>query len=240
MIEARVLTKTYKGQRALSEASFSAGPGRITALLGANGAGKSTLLKILCGFHLPDSGDALICGTSLISDPVRARNLTGFVPEDPVFYDWYTAGQSLEFCAGMVILSPQDRQQAVERVIQQCGLSSFLHKSVRTLSRGMRQRLSLAQALVHCPPVLLLDEPSNGLDPAQQAAFRSILAGLAGTCTILLSTHNLTEAEQLGSDVLILHRGALVAQGSIQDLLARSENGTLESVYLALAAEDPV
>jgi len=240
MIEARVLTKTYKGQRALAEASFTAGPGTITALLGANGAGKSTLLKILAGFHLPDTGDAFICGKSLVSDPIAARKLTGFVAEDAVFYDWYTAAQSLNFFACMLINSPQDRPAAIERVIQECGLSSFLHKPIRNLSRGMRQRLSLAQALVHSPAVLLLDEPSNGLDPSQQATFRSILTGLANSCTILLSTHNLTEAEQLGSDVLLMHKGILVAQGSIDQLRARSSNGSLESAYVLLTAEDPV
>ena len=261
MIEVDSFTKIYGTKKADSKAvdgvSFVARPGVITGLLGPNGAGKTTILKAICALHYPTQGAVRIMGRDVESFPVEVRSLVGYVSEQPALIGSLTAKDFLQYAgelrfagrAGVQVagaegqavseaswesLSQESLSQAVERVVEECQLQQVLHKPISHLSKGYRQRLSFAQALLHNPPVLVLDEPVSGLDPAQIRQMRDMIKRLGREKTILLSTHLMQEVEALCQQVHIISRGRLVASGSAQEIATSSGTGSFEDAFLKL------
>ncbi len=209
MIQVQHITKLYSTQKALDDVSFSAEKGEIIGLLGPNGAGKSTLMKILTCYLPPSEGEATICGHSIYDDPLEVRRHIGYLPEhNPLYLDMYVK-EFLLFIAGLYhIPSPAQR---VDEMLTLTGLTPEAHKRISQLSKGYRQRVGLSQALIHDPEVLILDEPTTGLDPIQLEEIRALIRNVSKTKTVLLSTHIMQEVEALCSRAVIINHGKLVA-----------------------------
>jgi ABC-2 type transport system ATP-binding protein len=218
VIELRELRKSYGGVEAVHGVSFAAETGSVLGLLGPNGAGKTTIMKVLTGYHFPSSGSALVDGIDVVDDPIAVKARVGYLPESVPLYQDLTVAEYLDFIAdargldGSAISGA--RAQAIERVIAICGLSGVYRKRVEELSKGYRQRLGLAQAILHDPPILILDEPTTGLDPNQIIEIRELIKSLGESKTVILSTHILQEVEAICSNVIILNEGRVAAQGA--------------------------
>lgn len=248
MVEVDSFTKIYssdklknshsKGFLAVDSVSFTACPGLVTGLLGPNGAGKTTILKAICGLHYPSSGAVRVMGRDVESFPVEVRGMVGYVSEQPALIASFTAGDFLDYAARLRFayknFTDETVVQAVERVVEECDLKSVLHRPIGQLSKGYRQRLSFAQALLHNPPVLVLDEPVSGLDPAQIRQMRDMIRRLGRERTILLSTHLMQEVEALCQVVHIISGGRLVASGSAQEIVASTGTRSFEDAFLKL------
>jgi ABC-2 type transport system ATP-binding protein len=219
LIEVEDLTKRYGNFLALDHISFKAKEGHIVGFLGPNGAGKTTTMRILTGYMPPTSGKAVIAGYDVTTDSIDARQQIGYLPETVPLYPDMTVSGYVKFIAELRGLA--DRKKAVMAALEQVGLAHRANSLVRNISKGMRQRLGLAQAIVHNPPVLILDEPTIGLDPQQVREVRHLIRDLAKNHTVLFSTHILSEAEQLCDDVIIIQQGKILAQGSPVELRER-------------------
>ncbi|MFM9060164.1 MAG: ATP-binding cassette domain-containing protein [Bacteroidota bacterium] len=218
-IQANQLTRYYGAQKAVDALSFDVQSGQVVGLLGPNGAGKSTTMKMLTSYLKPDEGSAMVGGKDVVYDALEVRRLLGYLPEsNPLYTDMYVR-EYLRSVADYYRLDGVQRR--VERIIEQTGLGPEAHKRIVQLSKGYRQRVGLAQALVHDPKVLILDEPTSGLDPNQLVGIRELIMGLAANKTVLLSTHILREVEWMCPRVLIIHKGCLVADDTIQNLRSR-------------------
>jgi ABC-2 type transport system ATP-binding protein len=213
-IELKQVNKYYGNQRVLNDINISLQEGQIIGLLGPNGAGKSTLMKILTGFISPDSGEVLIKGYSVLEHPMKTKRKIGYLPEHNQLYPEMYVREYLEFVAGIFNISG-DR---VEEVVEETGLSPEAHKKIGHLSKGYRQRVGLAAAIIHDPDILILDEPTTGLDPNQLIEIRQLIKKLGREKTILLSTHILQEIEQMAERVLIINKGSIVADKFLKDL----------------------
>lgn len=224
MIEARNLQKSYGRVHALSGVSFDVPPGQVTGLLGANGAGKSTTIRIITGYTAPDAGWVRVGGVLASRDPIRVRQHIGYLPESAPTYGEMPVEAILGFRASLHGLRGKARKSAVDRAIDACVLQSVRRRRVGQLSKGYKQRVGLATAILHDPPVLVLDEPSNGLDPGQITETRSLIRRLAEGRTVLVSSHILPEIERTCDRVVILARGQLCAQGPLDELLAQGEH----------------
>jgi len=221
VIQVTELTKFYGAQCALNGLSFVLQPGEIAGLVGKNGAGKTTALRILSGQMLPGSGDALIAGHSVVRDPFEVRRRIGFLPEFPPLYNEMPVRSFLAFTARLRRVPAGRVGAAVARVVGLTDLEEVADAPVRTLSRGFRQRVGIAQAVIHEPPVVLLDEPMAGLDPVQIVHMRDLILGLRGRHTVLFSSHNLSEITQVCDRVILIDRGAVRAEGAEHELRAR-------------------
>lgn len=219
MIEVENLTKRYGNFTALDHISFKAKAGQIVGFLGPNGAGKTTTMRILTGYMPPTSGRAVIAGADVTSDSIDARQKIGYLPETVPLYPDMTVLGYVKFMAELRGLS--NPKKAALDALERVQLDHRAYSLVRSISKGMRQRLGLAQAIVHNPPVLILDEPTIGLDPSQVREVRQLIRDLAQKHTVLFSTHILSEAEQLCDDVIIIHQGQILAQGSPVELRER-------------------
>jgi ABC-2 type transport system ATP-binding protein len=213
MIEVQALTKRYGQVEAVREISFEAGRGEVLGLLGPNGAGKTTVMKILTGFCFPSSGRALVDGISVEENPVEVKKRVGYLPENVPLYGDLTVWEYLSFIAGARLIPREKRSPSIKAVLETCGLARVRTKGIETLSKGYKQRLGLAQAIIHDPPVLILDEPSSGLDPNQIIEIRALIRDLGKRKTVILSTHILREVEAVCSQVLILNEGRIAARG---------------------------
>jgi ABC-2 type transport system ATP-binding protein len=222
MIEVKHLTRRYAGVTAVDDLSFSVEAGEVTALLGPNGAGKTTTVRVLAGYLQPTGGTVTVGGLSLDRDALEIRRHIGYLPENAPVYPELRVREHLELMGDLYGMSLRKRLQRIEWVLGACGLGEAANRIIGQLSRGYRQRVGLAAALLHDPDVLILDEPTAGLDPNQGRAIRDVILGLAGSRTILMSTHSLAEAESLCRRVLILNRGKLVALDTPSDLRRRS------------------
>ena len=218
MIEVRNLTRRYGRTLALDDVAFHVARGEVVGFLGPNGAGKSTCMKILTGSLAPDRGEVRIGGVDLLEQPLAARRLVGFMPENVPLYPEAPVRDLLRFVADLKGVPRADTAAHVEAVMDRCGLREMADRPVGHLSKGYRQRAGLAQALVGDPPVLILDEPSSGLDPHQIVEIRRLIAGFRGEKTVLLSSHILAEVGQVCERVLILDRGRLVSEEAAADL----------------------
>ena len=218
MIEVRNLTRRYGRTLALDDVAFHVARGEVVGFLGPNGAGKSTCMKILTGSLAPDRGEVRIGGVDLLEQPLGARRLVGFMPENVPLYPEAPVRDLLRFVADLKGVPRGDTAAHVEAVMDRCGLREMADRPVGHLSKGYRQRAGLAQALVGDPPVLILDEPSSGLDPHQIVEIRRLIAGFRGEKTVLLSSHILAEVGQVCERVLILDRGRLVSEEAAADL----------------------
>lgn len=208
------IVKSFGSQRALDGVSFSVDKGEVVGFLGPNGAGKSTLMKILTTYHKPDEGHAEVGGHSILKAPRQVQRSIGYLPEhNPLYLDLYVR-EYLAFCAAVYRVS----KSRIPEVIQQTGLGPEAHKKIGQLSKGYRQRVGLAAALIHDPEVLILDEPTTGLDPNQLLEIRRLIREISKSKTILLSTHIMKEVEAVCDRVLIINRGKLVADAALSSL----------------------
>jgi ABC-2 type transport system ATP-binding protein len=226
------LTKQYGTQLAVNNVSFTIQPGEIVGFLGPNGAGKSTTMKILTGYLKPSSGDISVGGFSLLSDPMRAKQTLGYLPEhNPLYLDMYVK----EFLSLVGKLYGMSGKQLVDRrqeIITLCGLEQEQSKKIGLLSKGYRQRVGLAQALIHNPSTLILDEPTTGLDPNQILEIRSLIKNISQDKTVLFSSHIMQEVEALCDRVIVIRKGQIVADSTLIDLKKRGES--LEEIFRQL------
>lgn len=215
------LTKIYGSQKAVFDLTFSVGRGEIAGFLGPNGAGKSTTMKILTGIISATSGRAFVNSLDVAEHPVQVKKLVGYLPEDnPQYADLYVR-EYLQFAGRLYGMHGKALRWAVAEMIERCGLEREQNKKIEALSKGYRQRVGLAQALLHNPQVLILDEPTTGLDPNQIVEIRHLIREVSRDKTVLFSTHILQEAEALCNRVLVINRGTLVADGTLKDLKAQ-------------------
>jgi ABC-2 type transport system ATP-binding protein len=231
MIEARNLTKYYGPFVAAENITFSIPEGQIVAFLGPNGAGKTTTMKMLTGFLAPSDGTAKIAGLDVHRERIEASKRLGYLPENGPLYRDMTPLELLEFFGEARELAPARLKERITAVKELCALDQVLEKPIGQLSRGLRQRVGLAQALLHDPEVLIMDEPTAGLDPNQIRQFRENIRVLGSNKTILISTHILQEVEAVADHVLFVHNGRLVFEGTPADL---KEGGSLEKRFYRL------
>jgi len=225
------LTKVYGVQKALDEISFNAEPG-VLGFLGPNGAGKSTTMKILTGFIPQTSGKASVCGFDVETQAIEVKRRIGYLPESNALYMDMYVKESLGFMADIhQMRSPQKR---IAEVIEQTGLGPEQHKKVGQLSKGYKQRVGLAQAILHNPDVLILDEPTSGLDPNQLIGIRQLILDLGKTKTVVLSTHIMQEVEAVCSQVIIINKGHIVANDSLEGLRGKNKGKSLEKIFIGL------
>jgi ABC-2 type transport system ATP-binding protein len=238
MIEVESLTKQFGTKTAVDNLSFSVKKGEVLGFLGPNGAGKSTTMRMITGFISPTSGDAKVCGISIVDEPAQAKTKIGYLPESAPLYNDMTVTGFLKFCANIRGLRGTDRNDSVEKAIETCFLQSVATQSIDTLSKGYRHRTCLAQALLHDPEVLILDEPTDGLDPNQKHEVRQLIKRLGETKAILFSTHILEEVEAACTRAVIVDRGKIVADGTPSELIARSGTGSLTDLFRAVTSRD--
>lgn len=220
MIEVHNLSKSYDDVEALRDVSFSITAGEVIGLLGPNGAGKTTLMKIMTGFLHPSGGKAQINGLNVLEHTQQVQEMIGYLPENAPLYPELTVQSHLKMIADLRQIPSEKQQQFISDAIHAVDLADRLTRPVGTLSKGYRQRVGLAQAILHKPKLLILDEPTNGLDPTQIVEVRNLIKGLAKSSTILLSTHILSEVEATCGRALILIRGELKADAQLADLSA--------------------
>jgi ABC-2 type transport system ATP-binding protein len=232
MIEVQGLTKRYGELVAVSELTFKVEPGRIWGLLGPNAAGKTTTMRILTGYLPATSGRATVAGFDVFDQPDAVKRSIGYLPEIVPLYLDMTVSAYLGFVAEIKQVPKAKRKAAVDRAVESAGLKDVARRLIKNVSRGYKQRVGIAQALIHDPQVLILDEPTIGLDPAQIREIRELIRGLRGEHTILLSTHILPEVTQVCDGVVIINEGRLMASGSLADLAASYEK--MDGVVLRL------
>ena len=233
MIEIDGLTKRYGRHTVVDNLSFRCTSGEVLGFLGPNGAGKSTTMKMVTGFVTPDAGRASVCGHDVQADPIAARRRMGYLPEGAPSYAEMTPRSFLEFIADVRGLSGNSRQQRLATVIEQLNLGDVLHQSIDTLSKGFKRRVGLAQAILHDPDVLILDEPTDGLDPNQKHEVRELIRSMAADKLIVISTHILEEVEAVCSRAIIIASGRILADDTPQGLAAKSALHNAVEVSLA-------
>lgn len=238
MIEVENLSKKFGSKTAVDNLSFSVKKGEVLGFLGPNGAGKSTTMRMITGFLAPTHGDARICGISVIDHPSKAKQRIGYLPESAPLYNDMTVTSFLRFAAEIRGLGGSAKKEAVERAIETCFLQSVANQSIDTLSKGYRHRTCLAQALLHDPEVLILDEPTDGLDPNQKHEVRQLIRRLGETKAILFSTHILEEVEASCTRAFIVDQGRIVIDGTPAELLERSGTGSLTDLFRELTTHD--
>lgn len=226
-LEVIQLTKTYGKQKALDEVSFTAEKGQVLGFLGPNGAGKSTTMKISTGFILPDKGDVKINGISVLEKPKEVSKLVGYLPEhNPLYLDMYVK-EFLFFMGGLYDMPKSTITPRIKELLSQCGLENESHKKIGQLSKGYRQRVGLAKALIHDPEVIILDEPTTGLDPNQLVEIRKLIKNISQNKTLVLSTHIMQEVEALCDKVVIINKGKIVASDLLKNLKREVGKSTL-------------
>ena len=232
------ITKQYGEQLALNHVNLSIDKG-IVGLLGPNGAGKSTLMKIITCFIPPTSGTVTVNGFNVLEQPMEVKRIVGYLPEhNPLYLDMYVR-EYLEFVAGIHHITGNAAKQRIRQIIEETGLGLEAHKKIGALSKGYRQRVGLAQAMMHDPQVLILDEPTSGLDPNQLIEIRNLISSLGKEKTVLLSTHIMQEVEAMCSRVIIINRGEIVADATMEQLRAEAvrrnlPNGSIEELFHVL------
>jgi ABC-2 type transport system ATP-binding protein len=236
MIEVHGLSKRYGPVEAVRDISFSVGKDQVLGFLGPNGAGKTTIMKILTGYHYPSGGKALVEGISVEDFPEETKKRIGYLPESVPLYGDLSPTEYLGFIADARLLPRAERKRRLEEALEACGLPQVRNKRIETLSKGYKQRLGLAQAIIHDPPILILDEPTTGLDPNQIIEIRSLIKDLGKRKTVILSTHILQEVEAVCSEVLILNEGRIAAQGRPEEIAGTMKGGdswelTLKGAY---------
>jgi len=236
MIKTQNLTKKYQWLLAVDDLSFSAEPGEVLGFLGPNGAGKTTTMRMIAGFITPTSGSASICGHDVLSAPLAAKAALGYLPEGAPTYGEMTVHGFLDFIADLRSLEGTHRKSRLDYVIGRLQLEPVLEQTIETLSKGFKRRVGLAQAIVHDPKVLILDEPTDGLDPVQKHEVRALIKEIAREKTIVISTHILEEVDAVCTRAIIIARGKLVADDTPAGLSARAPSGRLDDVFRTLAA----
>ena len=231
MIEIRNLTKRYGALTAVNDISFTVSPGQVLGFLGPNGAGKSTTMKMITGFLAPTSGAVSVCGHDVESDPLAAKACMGYLPEGAPSYGEMTVRSFLEFIADIRRLTDVQRRARLDDVIARLQLDSVLEQMIETLSKGFKRRVGLAQALLHDPQVLILDEPTDGLDPNQKHQVRTLINDMSKDKIIVISTHILEEVDAVCNRAIIIAGGKLLADATPKELATRAPSGRLDDVF---------
>lgn len=237
MIEVSHLTKQYGNHLAVDDVSFTVADGQICGLLGPNGAGKSTIMNILTGYLSATSGQVTVAGHPLPEEADAAKACVGYLPEQPPLYPEMTVQEYLTFAAELKGVKKAERKEQVCRAARRTGLETVLPRLIRSLSKGYKQRVGIAQALLGSPRLIILDEPTVGLDPAQVIEIRKLIRELGRAHTVILSSHILSEAQAVCQQILILSKGHLAAAGSLEELTA--DGKSLEAVFLELTDGEP-
>jgi len=240
MIKVENLVKAFGAKYAVNGVSFTVERGEVLGFLGPNGAGKSTTMRMVTGFIPPTSGRITVGGHDIVESPLAAKRLMGYLPENAPGYADMTVHGFLNFCAELRGLRGDARKRAVNTVVEHCFLENVLYQSIDTLSKGYKHRTCLAQSLIHDPDVLIMDEPTDGLDPNQKFEVRNLIKRMGQNKAIIFSTHILEEVEVVCSRVIIIDRGKLVASGTPAELKARSPEGRLDDVFRAITLPDTV
>jgi ABC-2 type transport system ATP-binding protein len=236
MIQTKNLTKHFNGLVAVEDLTFSVAPGEVLGFLGPNGAGKSTTMRMIAGFVSPTSGSASICGHDVTTDPLAAKAALGYLPEGAPLYGEMSVNGFLSFIADLRGLEGDRRRERVQFVIDRLQLGDVLEQTIETLSKGYKRRVGFAQAVIHDPPVLILDEPTDGLDPIQKHQVRTLISEIAKEKTIVISTHILEEVDAVCTRAMIIAHGKLVADDTPAGLKSRAPSGRLDDVFRSLAA----
>ncbi len=237
MIEVSHLTKQYGNHLAVDDVSFTVADGQICGLLGPNGAGKSTIMNILTGYLSATSGQVTVAGHPLPEEADAAKACVGYLPEQPPLYPEMTVQEYLTFAAELKGVKKAERKEQVCRAARRTGLETVLPRLIRSLSKGYKQRVGIAQALLGSPRLIILDEPTVGLDPAQVIEIRKLIRELGRAHTVILSSHILSEVQAVCQQILILSKGHLAAAGSLEELTA--DGKSLEKVFLELTDGEP-
>ncbi len=232
MISVKNLTKSFGKRAALKNISFEIKQGEIVGFLGQNGAGKTTLMRILTTYLAPSSGEVTVGGCNVVKNSLNVRRKIGYLPETPPLYTSMTVQDYLRFAARLKEVPARNQTPQIKKVLEECRLRDVRNQLIGTLSKGYRQRVGLAQAIINDPEILILDEPTSGLDPVQIIQVRNLIKNLEQKRTVILSTHILSEIEQIARRVLILGHGEVIADDSLANLCAQGEN--LEQVFLRL------
>lgn len=218
MISVKSLRRTFGPIVAVDDISFEVEKGQVLGFLGPNGAGKSTAMKMLACFLTPDSGTASVCGHDIIADPVAVRRCIGYLAENAPAYNEMTIGNFLNFVCDARQITGTARKRALDKIVPMCAIESVYHQTIDTLSKGYRRRVGLAQALIHDPEVLILDEPTDGLDPNQKFEVRQLINKMAENKCIIVSTHILEEVEAVCNRAIIIARGKILVDSTPNDL----------------------
>lgn len=234
MLEVDSLSKKFGDFQAVHQVSFQANKGEVLGFLGPNGAGKSTTMKMITGFLDASEGDASICGKSIQDQTLEAQRELGYVPENAPLYEEMYVREFLEFMAKMREIETSVIEERIDSVIKMCALESVEFQKLETLSKGFKRRVSLAQALLHDPKVLILDEPTDGLDPNQKHDVRKLIKKLAKEKCILISTHILEEVEAVCDRIIIIGEGRKLYEGTPEDLKAKSDKGSIHDVFRSI------
>src|SRR5687767_2597330 len=227
IIKAVQLSHRYTAQWAIRDIDFEIPVRGIYGLLGSNGSGKSTMMNIVCGVLKPTKGDVLINGINMRTDPIAAKGLMGFLPQRPPLHIDLTVEEFLTHCAGLRLIPRREQAGAVNKVLDQCGITHFRKRLIRNLSGGYQQRVGIAQAIIHNPQLVVLDEPTNGLDPNQIVEIRSLVKEIAQERTVILSTHMLSEVQAACNYILMLAEGRVVFSGSVEEFDHYAAPGTI-------------
>ncbi len=217
------LTKKYQTQRAVDNISFEVKTGEVLGFLGPNGAGKTTTMKIVTGFMAPSDGDVKVNGISVLEEPEKVKQLIGYLPESNPLYQDMPVLEYLEFIAELQNVPKENIQSQIAKMVKICGLNVEKHKKINELSKGFKQRVGLAQALIHDPEILILDEPTTGLDPNQIVEIRNLIREIGREKTVVLSTHILPEVEATCDRILIINEGKIVADGTSESLRKQAQ-----------------
>ena len=238
VIRVENLSKSFGPKRAVDGVSFEVGRGEVLGFLGPNGAGKSTTMRMITGFIPPSAGRVSVCGLDVQDNPIEVKRRVGYLPESAPSYAEMSVMSFLAFAAEMRGLRGEARRDAIRRVVELCHLEGVLGQTIDTLSKGFRHRTCLAQSLVHDPEVLILDEPTDGLDPNQKHEMRTLIRQMGESKAIIFSTHILEEVEAACTRAIIIDRGRVVADGAPRDLAARASSGRLEDFFRSITRSD--
>lgn len=230
MINVKNLRRSYGSIVAVDGISFSVAKGEVLGFLGPNGAGKSTAMKMLACFLAPDGGTASVCGHDILKDPIAVRKSLGYLAENAPAYNEMTVGGFLNFVCDVRGINGKARKESLDRIVPTCSIESVYHQTIETLSKGYKRRVGLAQALIHDPPVLILDEPTDGLDPNQKYEVRQLIGRMAKEKCIIVSTHILEEVESVCSRAIIIAKGRIMVDSTPEELKSKY-NCTLEEVF---------
>lgn len=236
LIEVDAVTKQFGAIKAVDEVTFSVARGEVLGFLGPNGAGKSTTMRVITGYLPPTEGTARVCGHDIQTHPVEAKRAIGFLPEGAPLYGDMSVASFLEFIARVRRLSAGRKKERMDEVVERMGLSEVLYQRIDTLSKGYKRRVGMAQAILHDPDVLILDEPTDGLDPNQKHHVRELIRDMGAGKAIIISTHILEEVDAVCSRALIIDRGAVVLDGTPEELHAKSRHHN--AVVLRVRADE--
>ena len=232
MISVKGVSKYFGRFKALDQVSFEIQKGEIIGFLGQNGAGKTTLMRLLTGYLKPSGGKILIGGIDVSKDPLKVRRQIGYLPENPPLYPVLTVKEYLKFAAQLREIDVKNQENEIQRVLSLCDLKEVSSKEIGLLSKGFKQRVGIAQAIIHDPAVLILDEPTAGLDPVQNLSVRNLIRDLEHKRTVILSTHILSEIEEISKRVLVIKNGNIIADLVLEEWLAVSGSENLEEALI--------